>query len=61
MPDDGKIERGYKITVFDIRSGDMVVEMSVDESVAENAHELVDMLIKSHQKQKRRNRVKLEE
>jgi hypothetical protein len=61
VADDGKIERGYKITVFDIKSGDLVVEMSVDESVAENAHELVDMLIKSHQKKKRRSRMRLEE
>jgi hypothetical protein len=61
MPDDGKIERGYKITVFDIKSGDMVVEMSIDESAAEHAHELVEMLIKSHQKKKRRSRMKLEE
>lgn len=30
MPEESKIERGYKITVFDIKSGDLVVEMSVD-------------------------------
>jgi hypothetical protein len=42
-------------------SGDLVVEMSVDESVAENAHELVDMLIKSHQKKRRRSRMKIED
>ena len=61
MADDGKIERGYKITVFDIMSGDLVVEMLVDESVAENAHELVDMLIKSQQKKRRRSRMKIED
>ena len=61
MADDGKIVRGDKITVFAIMSGDLVVEMSVDESVAENAHELVDMLIKSQQKKRRRSRMKIED
>jgi hypothetical protein len=61
MADDSKIERGYKITVFDIQTGDLVIDMSLDDSVADHAHELVDMLINSHQKKKRRSRMKLEE
>lgn len=58
--DESKIESGYRITVFEIKSGEMIVDMSVEESAASSAHELVEMLIKSHQRQKRRTRMKLE-
>lgn len=61
MADEPKVERGYKVVVFSIATGEKLIEMSVDESVAGDAHELVDMLIKSHQKRKRRLGMKLED
>jgi hypothetical protein len=61
MADDGKIERGYKVTILDIKSGKMICEMSVEDEAAATVTDLIQTVIEAHRKKVRRSRMKLEE
>jgi hypothetical protein len=60
MADDPKIALGYKVTVFDIKTGEIIVDMSIDQSAAGSVPDVIRAVIDADRKEKRRLRMKLE-
>lgn len=61
MADQPKIEQGYKITIFEVPGGRMLMNMEIEETAAETVDIVIRTFIESHQKKKRRSRMKLED
>jgi hypothetical protein len=61
MADAPKVESGYKITIFRIPDGEMILDMAVHERVAGKVDELIRMTIAEDQKNFARSRIKLED
>jgi len=60
LTEPSKIERGYKVTIWEIPGGKTICEMSVEDEAAATVTDLIQTVIEAHRKKKRRSRMKLE-